>query len=39
METAVKPAGPVAAHRQDPGSDYPVGTSSAMAPNEHRMTA
>lgn len=30
---------PVAAHRQDPGSDYPVGTSSAMAPNEHRMTA
>ena len=29
----------VTAHRQDPGSDYPVSTSSAVVPNEHRMTA
>lgn len=27
------------AHRREPGSDYPVSTSSAVAPNEHRMTA
>lgn len=30
---------PVEAHRQGPGSDYPVSRPSPVPPNEHRMTA